>query len=474
MSTAFYPQGMSRNTFPRGYETWKGTGYFSNPIGITSGNIRPYTNRDLANNVIYKFGLPRPIKHYRKGISATTPSNEYQENKEVKSSRGSNLVSQLMDIPGGYSTIQNTINEVDNIEHTNKLCANFQGIAMVNDIYPNVNYAENPPVIMKIGNEPIFIKSEFCCSTPKNALKLLRTSTNLKQNYYTTTYQYLQNRCQTYDQRIFNFAVPEDIIGKPVNVGKPGDPTTIDNYYVANCLPNFIIKEGVELEIIDVVSKRLIDYDPTFKDIILKLKNITSLQPFLQELRNYVNEMPNKEEILIYIFEIVSISSQYLQNLTGNKHCGKVIYKPNNPQFATQGAVTASTYILKKDVVTLETSLQSPQLRKSKGSVDNCKLNTKSSGNRPSSMACLYPDLYNRKYMPKTNNTTQLQRNPNYTSRSTTTLPTNTRPTTTTTTTHTTTTHTTTTTTTTTTPTHTTTTSQPTTTTSQPTTHPTN
>ena len=421
MSTAFYPQGMSHNTFPRGYETWKGTGYFSNPIGITSGNIRPYTNRDLANNVIYKFGLPRPIKHYRKGISATTPSNEYQENREVKSSRGSNLVSQLIDIPGGYSTIQNTINEVNNIEHTNKLCSNFQGIAMVKDIYPNVNYAENPPVIMKIGNEPIFVKSkeDFCCSAPKNALRLLRTSTNLKQNYYTTTYQYLQNRCQTYDQRIFNFAVPEDI------VGKPGDPTTMDNYYVANCLPNFIIKEGVELEIIDVVSKRLIDYDPTFKDIILKLKSNTSLrntslQSFLQELRNYIDEtpIPNREEILVYIAEIVNISSQYLQNLTGNKHCGKVIYKPNNPQFATQGAVTASTYILKKDVVTLESSLYSPQLYKTKSSVNTCNLkNMKSCGNRPSSIACLYPDLYNRKYMPKTSmaqtNPAQLERNPN-------------------------------------------------------------
>ena len=396
MSTAFYPQGMSRTPFQRKYETWKGTGYFSNPIGITSGNIRPYTNKDLANNVIYKFGLPRPMKHYRKGISATTPLNEYQENKEVKTSRGGNLVSQLMDIPGGYSTIQNTINEVNNIEHNNKLCSNFQGITMVNDIYPNVNYAENPPVIMKIGNEPIFVKStDFCCSAPKNALNLLRTSTNLKQNYYTTTYQYLQNRCQTYDQRIFNFAVPEDI------VGKPGDPTTIDNYYVANCLPNFIIKEGMELEIIDVISKRLIDYDPTFKDIILKLKSNTSLQVFLQELRNYTKEIPNSEEINIYITEILNISSQYLQNLTGNKHCGKVIYKPSNPQFATQGAVTASTYILKKDVVTLETYLQSPQLYKSKGYVNYCNLKNIKSGNRPNSLACVYPELYNRKYMPK-------------------------------------------------------------------------
>lgn len=398
MSTAFYPQGMSHNNLPKGYETWKGTGYFSNPIGITSGNIRPYTNRDLANNVIYKPG-PRPIKHYRKGISAITPLNEYQENREVKTSRGSNLVSQLIDMPGCYSTIQNRVGEVNNIEHMNNLCSNFKGIGMIKDIYPTVNYYENPPVIMKNGNEPIFVKStDFCCSAPKNALNLLRTTTNLKQNYYTTNYQYLQNRCQTYDQRIFNFAVPGDI------VGKPGDPLTMNNYYVANCLPNFIIKEGVELEIIDVISKRLINYDPTFKDVILKLKSNTSLQTFLQELNAYINEtpLPNREEIIIYIEEIVNISSQYLQNLTGTKHCGKVIYKPNNPQFATQGAVTASTYILKKDVVTLERSLMDQNLYKSKGFVDTCGLkNAKSVGNRPSGLACLYPHLYNRKYMPK-------------------------------------------------------------------------
>jgi len=397
MATAFYPQGMSHNTFPRSYKTWKGTGYFSNPIGITSGNIRPYTNFDLTNSVIYKPGLPRPIKHYRKGISANT-NTEYQENREVTSSRGSNLVSQLIDLPGCYTTLQNTIDEVDNIEYTNKLCSKFRGIAMVKDIYPNVNYYENPPVIMKEGNTPIFLKTtDFCCSAPKNALNLLRTSTNLKQNYYTTNYQYLQNRCQTYDQRIFNFAVPGDI------VGKPGSPETVD-YYVANCLPNFIIKEGLELEIIDVISKRLIDYDSSFKTIILKLKSNTNLQTFLQELFSYIDEtpIPNSEEIKIYIYKIVNISSQYLQNLTGTtKHCGKVIYKPNNSQFATQGAVSASTYILKKDVVTLETSLQTPQIYKTKSTV-YCK---KTNGNRPSNFAYLYPELYDRKYTPNINNT---------------------------------------------------------------------
>jgi hypothetical protein len=400
MSTAFYPQGMSHNAYPRSYKPWKGTGYFSNPIGITWGNIRPYTNMDLTNNVLYKNGLPRPIKHYRKGISAKTPSNEYQENKEVRTSRGGNLISQLMDLPGCYTTTQNTLTEQDNIEHTNILCSNFQGIAMVKDIYPNVNYYENPPVIMQNGDKPIFVKSkgDFCCSAPKNALRLLRTSTNLKQNYYTTTYQYLQNRCQTYDQRIFNFAVPGDIVAKPYDVN------SVD-YYVANCIPNFIIREGLELELIDVISRKLIGQEPTFKDIILKI-NKHDLRIFLKELYTAIDEMTNKEEIFVYVNEIIDISYQYIQNFTGtNKNCGKVIYKPNNAQFATQGAVTASTYILKKDVVTLESSKQD-QMIKTKSSVNTCNLkNAKSCGNRPSSFACLYPFLYDRKLVPNINNT---------------------------------------------------------------------
>ena len=70
MSSSFYPLGMKsyNNHVPQGgYKTWKGTGVFSNPIGITSSNIRPLTNNDAGNVFRTGFGLPRPIKHYRKG-----------------------------------------------------------------------------------------------------------------------------------------------------------------------------------------------------------------------------------------------------------------------------------------------------------------------------------------------------------------------------------------------------------------------
>lgn len=359
MSTAFYPQGMNDKT-SKPYKTWKGTGYFSNPIGITWGNIRPYTNKDLSNNIIYKPG-PRPIKHYRKGVTT-------QEN-EVRSSRGSALVSQLIDLPGCYSTTENTINEVNNIEHTNQMCSTSHGIAMVRDIYPNVNYYQNPPVIMKDGDKPIFAKG-VCCSQPKNALKRIRTSTNLKQNYYTTTSQYLQNRCQTYNQRIFNFAVPGDVVAGAPNTGN----------YVANCLPTSIINQSMEIEIIDIISKKLIEYDPIFIDIIRELKLNTNLKTFLPPLFQSIQEMPNQEEIVVFINKMVNLFPKTTRN------CSKVIYKPNNEQFARQGAVSSSTYILKRDVVELEKSY----------AFTNNVLKTKSV--IPPTPICL-PN-YNKKYNP--------------------------------------------------------------------------
>ena len=72
MSSAFYPQGMKSygNYVPQGgYKTWKGSGQFSNPVGIAPGHIRPFTNKDPGNVFPTGFGLPRPIKHYRKGRS---------------------------------------------------------------------------------------------------------------------------------------------------------------------------------------------------------------------------------------------------------------------------------------------------------------------------------------------------------------------------------------------------------------------
>lgn len=430
MSSAFYPQGMvgyNNRLNQGGYKTWKGTGFFSNPIGITWGNIRPYTNRDYTNNVVYKAKQARPLKQYRKGVSVFQGlPGFYQENREVKSSTRGNLVAQLMDMPGCVNILQNNLGEKNNIEKTNNLCKKFRGIATVSNIYPNVNYCQKPPVIMQNGDQPIMVKPgdvPFCCNQQKNALRLVRSSTNLKDNYYTTTNQYLQNRCQTFKQRSFNFVVPCDYLSE---LCKPGDPLSEGNFYVANCLPNSIIKESVELNIIDYISKFLIGYDPSFSAIILHLKTL-DFNGFIKELFAELREREDSEMLMAFVTEVL-VSNQNYQNLAGpGKNCGKVIYKPSNAQFATQGAVSASNYILKKDVVTLETydyntykanpyqslncnncgTQEVSNLFKTKSStcVTNGLCNgitsVKTFGNRPSKYAHMVPSLIDRKNVPK-------------------------------------------------------------------------
>ena len=85
MSSAFYPLGMKsyNNYVPQGgYKTWKGTGVFSNPVGVTASHIRPLTNLDPGNIFPTGFGLARPIKHYRKGRVIPYPDSVIVLNPE--------------------------------------------------------------------------------------------------------------------------------------------------------------------------------------------------------------------------------------------------------------------------------------------------------------------------------------------------------------------------------------------------------
>ena len=76
MSTAFFPTNMRRQS-ASGYSnnstldnipyvSWKGTGVFSNPIGVTSTHIRPLTNNDPGNVFPTGFGLPDHLSNIEK------------------------------------------------------------------------------------------------------------------------------------------------------------------------------------------------------------------------------------------------------------------------------------------------------------------------------------------------------------------------------------------------------------------------
>ena len=211
MATAFYPLGMktyNNNTKQGGYVSWKGRGPFSNPVGITPANIRPFTNNDPTNNSYPGFGLPRPIKHYRKGRVA---NNLLIGNggKVVNSSLGGTLIRQMIDTPGNYNIFPNTTNEVSNITNLNNECNTCNGIGVISDWMPISNLTEKP--------EPSTQTLQFCCNEEIKAVeRCLPTSSNLTtneylptcsltHNYFSSLQQYRQNRCQTYDQRVFNF-----------------------------------------------------------------------------------------------------------------------------------------------------------------------------------------------------------------------------------------------------------------------------
>jgi hypothetical protein len=256
MSSAFFPSGMesyNNSSYAPGtapYATWKGTGPYSYPVAITSGNIRPLTNRDPFNNTFQKFGLPRPLKwQYRKGTTSQTlvtvinpdvPDQYIQVNREVRSSVGSSLIAQTIDQPGSYSVKHNPKDETNESLQMDKDCRTCHGIGLVTSFAPEKYLSNNP--------EPSVCNPILCCNEENKALnRVIYASTNLKKNYFNSTKQYLQNRCQTYEQKAFNFyskaGLPEAYVallnGNPkYKLSKPGDPLSLLNTYYANCYPD--------------------------------------------------------------------------------------------------------------------------------------------------------------------------------------------------------------------------------------------
>jgi hypothetical protein len=405
MSTAFYPTNM-RQQSASGYSnkstlqnipyiSWKGTGVFSNPVGVTSTHIRPLTNKDYGNIFPTGFGLPRPIKHYRKGtvipinfnVLTVNPENpleiieqsqvEYNINRAVKSSissslgggnGGTGLISQMIDMPGGFIVKDNGVNDLSNNndgENIDKECKNCNGVGIVSDWMPINNLTEKP--------EPNVTNSVLCCNQQRKAYqRTLPTNTNVKKNYYQTTYMYLYNRCQTFQQRQFNFLVgPIDkqvlalfkaypfVTAKLLEYSKPGDPLSIANYYVAQCNPNFTIEKSIEIGFINSLSKSLLDagfitkaeFDTLIGESPLSVELfITSLQGILTKEQYAI--------VIDYMYQLAAnpYNGSVVSGPSNPKGCAQVFYKPNNPQFAKQGGVSSSTRILKLTVDTINTA----------------------------------------------------------------------------------------------------------------------
>lgn len=237
MSTSVYPTNMRRQStggysnkstlenIP--YVSWKGSGIYRNPSGNSATHIRPLTNKDPGNVFQTGFGLPRPIKHYRKG--RTIISNEYVNSGETKlinynidrrvvsstSSSlggGGGLISQLIDNPGSY-----IVKDVDNNSTENQNCDECGGVNFVSGWFPIDKLTEKP--------QKSSYSQTLCCNQQKNAKKrVMGANTNVSKKYYQTSGAYLQNRCQTFKQRQFNYLSEESVSEQKL--------------YVAQCVPN--------------------------------------------------------------------------------------------------------------------------------------------------------------------------------------------------------------------------------------------
>ena len=406
MSTAFYPTNM-RQQAASGYSNkstlenipyvpWKGTGIFSNPVGVTATHIRPLTNRDSGNVFPTGFGLPRPLKQYRKGTvipinfdsipkpSTTNTAADIEKilisnnvNRAVKSSLGSSLgggnggtglISQMIDMPGSFIVKDNqpfdTLQYDNNGVNIDAECKNCNGVGIVSDWMPINNLTEKP--------EPNVTNPILCCNQQRKAIqRVLPTNTNIKKNYYQTTYMYLYNRCQTFQQRQFNFiSGPIDkkleqlfmaypfVTAKILEYSKPGDPLSIINLYVAQCNPNFKIETAVEIGFVNSISKSLLDagfITPVEYDTLIGESQL-SVETFITSLQNILTT-EQYQIVIDYLYTLAAnpYNGNVVSGPSNPKGCAQVYYKPNNPQFAKQGGVSSSTRTLKLTVDTINT-----------------------------------------------------------------------------------------------------------------------
>jgi hypothetical protein len=361
MSTNFFGLGMesygNTQTAPSTNEgtITKGFGSYAYPIAIASGNIRPLTNKDPRNNAPQKFGLPRPLKwNYRQGttfsknISNLPPDSPYlyDNTNIVSNSSKVHLVSLTIDKPGRYSVKQNPKDEKSAINQIDKDCEKCRGVGLIASYAPDRFLTNNP--------EPSVTNPTLCCNQEQKALQeVIYANTNLKPNYYNSHYQYLQNRCQTYQQKSFNFTAINNN-----NLAKPGSPLALSNTYIANCFPNI---DQITYSQVNVVYKAF---------LLLKSRNLLTNNDIEHFNQGTIDTISKMYEFISTIEGNKVEAYEVYNNLVNNPYvgvpingpsnpraCKLVVYKPSNYQFACEGGVSASTRLLKLTVDTISKNI---------------------------------------------------------------------------------------------------------------------
>jgi len=181
---------------------WKG----NPPIGNLPCIITPKTNKDYTNTQPAPFGKPRPLKQPRLG-RVIADNNAYK----TTNSYYQTILKRIFDYPAA-TIVNSDINNETNYETM------IEEDEMNNDeidcyFYSNVPYTVDYKPIENITQTPIPLtcSPSFCCNEQRKAIRRVNgANTNIKQNYYLTTQEYLQKRCLTYEQNSYDFYYKND------------------------------------------------------------------------------------------------------------------------------------------------------------------------------------------------------------------------------------------------------------------------
>jgi len=322
------------------YVTWKGSGLYQSPVATTSASTRPITNKDYSNTAAYKPGATRPQKWaYRKSTignhTQTTQTTQLTQGNVSRSHVGSSMIAQTIDRPGAYSVKQNTIHPISETNPQSRIDKN--AICLVASYYPEPYLTENPL--------PVSTQPTNCCNIPKFALRMVRgANTNLSKTYYTTTKQYLQNRCQTYEQKAFNFRSPALM-------------SLESHEYIANCYPNtnYQSQQNIVPRAIQFLVEGTIIPANVGTDFLQNAAPDYTIEKLVSFLTSLTPTM--LAEAAMDGFQLFVRNPYYYSTVIGpSRNCSTSVYKPNNPQFAVQGGVSSSTLTFKLAVTTAEQS----------------------------------------------------------------------------------------------------------------------
>ncbi len=299
---------------------WKALG---TPVGSVPTHVRPLTNRDPGNVFPTGFGLPRPMKHYRRGrvprTDAPTPNERVFANvhRQVRSSTAT--MDDVAVRPGG-------------VVYSDRC----HGAPVVSEYTPNPTFVTDNP-------RSTTCNETWCCNPERKARMRARyATTNLAKTYCATTEQYLRNRCKTYDQQTFHYHRPTERLAKP---GGPRVDNRVAEYH-GHCVNNLQLLWVEQTTLVARVLTQL----PFGADAPEHPMGLAEYEEWAARRPTEEQRHAARSALALALREQPECASTMR-----DAACARTYYKPNNFQFAQQGAVDASTRLLKLDVDTVST-----------------------------------------------------------------------------------------------------------------------